>query len=54
MDAEVVCHGNLLEKSELLIALLVILRNTSILSQLLVDEFRSAGGYRIVVEIALK
>lgn len=48
-----ICSANLLERTDLLVTLLTFIRETSISSQILLDDFRLSSGYKIIVDVVL-
>jgi len=54
MEKEEICSSNLIERQQLLITLLTFLRETSLLSPILLDDFRVASGYRILIEMVIR
>ncbi len=53
-EPEAMCASNLLERCQLLITLLVFVKETSHLSQVLLDDFKAASGYKVIVDMALR
>ena len=54
MEHEEICSSNLIERQNLLMTILTFIRETSGISPILLDDFRQAGGYRILLEIAIR
>ena len=54
MEHSEVCSSNLIERQQLLVVLMTFIRETSFLSSLLLDDFRLAFGYRILIDIAMR
>lgn len=54
MEPHEICSSNLIERFQLLVTLLTFIRETSYTYPLLLDEFRHAQGYKVVVEMALR
>ncbi|CAF0832439.1 unnamed protein product, partial [Brachionus calyciflorus] len=54
LDPGEICSSNLIERTNLLITLLTFIRETSSLSQILLDDFRLNSGYKIIVDIILR
>ena len=54
MEHGEVCSSNLIERQQLLVVLMTFIRETSFLSSILLDDFRLAFGYRILLDIAIR
>lgn len=54
MDSNEICSANLVEKMQLLITIMTFLRETSFVSQILLDDFRLSHGYKTIVDIAVR
>jgi hypothetical protein len=54
MDHGEICPSNLIERSQLLITVLTFLRETSFISQVLLEDFRISSGYKIITDISIR
>ena len=49
-----ICSANLVERTQLLITILTFLRETSFLSQILLEDFRVFSGYKLIADVAIR
>lgn len=54
LKSEEICTANLIDKFQILATLLTFLKETSHVSQILLDDFKACSGYKIIIDFALR